>query len=350
MARELDEIENELNALEAELEAMSGFEDRYPEHYQRLRDDWERVKREHEAALDVGMSLPPADPPNRCIDPDQEEAESHYDDEQCFVLPVAGIGENICLIDPDDDTPEDELAGLGPVEHFGRKTVLADGYRLSDEVNRVWKFPEKNRNGSSSFEVSMRIAANLEKVMEEVHAAGGVLTSGGGFRGLLEKVSQGRIATSFHYSGLAVDLYTLTGTLNAEHDRYVIAADKDDERYWRVYCRSESQPEITLEAQVFDPITKILDKVPCTGRFFDLTAIFEKNGFTRIPPQLGFRKNMHISNQIQMEWWHFQVSSHLQARKTKFGEVLLEIHSYKDLKGTPPWTSRKALWNGKIFN
>ena len=241
-----------------------------------------------------------------------------------------------------------------------------------------------------NFDVSKRISEKLRAVIADVEARGGQLPSSGGLRPLNYEVNGARSATSFHYAALAVDLFTLSGGLNptaklSAQERAVYGREYVDQLViqkegvsprgshgfkWRVWCRSTKpdHPDVIMApiqacqfrdrrgpdereaVQASDPFV-FEDDVEVHGPFFDLTKVFEAHGFNPIagrPPWTGNEKGQRLSDIDYMEWWHFEISSHL-SQSTRFGEVLLEIHEPKALVFSPPWRYRNAKYNGRGF-
>jgi hypothetical protein len=401
LARSASEVLNDIKAIEAELEAIVGYEQDYPEYYDELIADRDRLIREYDEAQsrdeDAQMSLPgdsasinhPGYP------------EEHYDDDECSELPVSGEGDPICLIDWDEvekQKKEEEarerdetLRLFGGVTHYGLASVAAHAYELALEqldlrcpadakgkrrgtlINHQTGQPHR---GGGNFDVSKRIVADLRAVKAAIEERGGQLVSSGGFRPLRAQVNSARSATSFHYSGLAIDLFTLSATLDpvatlsAEErvrcgrdyvDQYVVElVDSEVDPYgWVVWCRSTTptHPEVTMgsmKACAFDASGQFQHDVDVTGPYFNLTELFKTHGFTPIKGKAPWGSKSNASERRllafdHMEWWHFEKAGHLTRDKTKFGEVLLEIHTFDELKGTPPWQNRFCVFRGGSF-
>lgn len=218
---------------------------------------------------------------------------------------------------------------------------------------------DKFDQGYTSLLMRADAAAAYNKVRAEVIAQGGILTSSGTMRSLTTQVTQSRSAVSFHYLGLALDLYIYSGMTNVEKDPYVVVLE--DDRYHRVYARcSESwnfnekdkpatfklPPEIQLK-NIITYKQRSPDKNPVVkGRFIDLTSIFEKNGFSRIRA----RKNFYDGDSMMgAEWWHFQYEVGLMPRVSTFGNELLKIYSEETVKDTPPWEQRHRVFQENWF-
>jgi hypothetical protein len=153
----------------------------------------------------------------------------------------------------------------------------------------------------------------------EVRAAGGVVTSVGGFRGLGAPVTAGRSSTSLHYTGIAIDLATDTGMQDPERDPYLV---EPDGRKWRLWCRSDSAPEREIGAIVYR--NGRIESHTVTARAFDFTAVAARNGFARIGPRGTFP-----ADYLAAEWWHFQYEGALVPWLSQFGIELLSLASVR---------------------
>lgn len=361
MARSMEQILNELNEAEAELAAMAGYEEQYPEHYDNLVARWHAVKREYDQAVAAGRELMSIDPELVCIGGGKED-EPRYSNAPGGGCPIAGEGDPICLTDPDEyvvtdqQTHEDwikqvELAIVGPVTKVGTRTVTAYRDVVPQATRARFSIRESDGKGSDSWIVSNHIGERFQRLVQRINDLGARISSGGGLRPIDAKVSQGRSAKSFHYSGVAIDLFPFSGTLDKETDLFVVTELNDEFRY-RVYYRYRDDDSIprpslgpitteTLEnVCTFDPSQQgipLVRKGTTTGTFLNLTALFEEEGFRGIRSQQSFRKDAKWSNRLSMEWWHFEYTDHLQVG-TLFGKVLLEMHSYDKARWCPPWS------------
>jgi hypothetical protein len=278
VARSATEVLNDLRAIEAELEALAGYEQDYPEYFDELNQERDRLIGEYEQAKnrdeDAQMSLPGDS--TSINQPGYPE--EHYDDDECSELPVSGEGDPICLIDLEElerlkkdaeaRERDETLRLFGGVNYYGLESVSAHAHELALSqldlrcpvgANGKRKGPLVNNGvpyrGGGNFDVSKRIVADLRAVKAAIEERGGRMVSSGGFRSLRAKVNSARSATSFHYSGLAIDLFTLSAVLDpattlpaAEQastgrgyvDQYVVELvdPKAKEYTWVVWCRS----------------------------------------------------------------------------------------------------------------
>jgi hypothetical protein len=227
-------------------------------------------------------------------------------------------------------------------------------------------FVAPGRKGLGSWVVALTIKQNLDNALAAIRAAGGVATSSGGIRDLGAGVNNTRSGTSFHYTGRAVDLYIYSGMFDPNTDPYVVTADPDVGT-WRLFARTTDTTvaPLTLTAQkmvrIKTPKDKdgkdkegadfcVLKEVEVTGQFFDLTDVFQKNGFKRIPAKPAFTNDPKARQYGAAEWWHFQDETGLVVGTTTYGSLLLQVHTSAELKGTAPFASKDAIWNGSIFH
>jgi peptidoglycan hydrolase-like protein with peptidoglycan-binding domain len=183
-------------------------------------------------------------------------------------------------------------------------------------------------------------AARYKAVYEITRAAGARLTSSGGKRDLNAPLSAGRSATSFHYTGRALDLFLYSGMVNPATDPYVVVRDGDPLLH-RVYARcSEGKGEKRTLSQVIT-YTKRQGTLTAEGTFIDLTALFEAQGFKRIHARPTFPSG---GDAIGAEWWHFQDETGLVDRKSTFGQELLKVYSEATLASSPPYKFRDRVF------
>lgn len=200
---------------------------------------------------------------------------------------------------------------------------------------------DKYGEGFDRFFLREDAATAYMRVRERVIEAGGILTSSGARRDLDAPVGASRSATSFHYTGRALDLFIWSGMVNRERDPFVVTPDGD--RYWRVFVRADGGEQVELNA-----VTYGLRKVgkPVSGKFLDLTALFEKEGFIRIRARPSFFSG---GSRLGAEWWHFQYVKGLETGITTFGDELLKVYSEEQLIETPPWRFRSRVYGVNWF-
>jgi hypothetical protein len=201
-------------------------------------------------------------------------------------------------------------------------------------------------------------ASSYKLVREEVIAQGAILTSSGMMRSLNAQVTASRSAVSFHYLGLALDLYIYSGMVDPKKDPYVVFREND--RLHRIYARcskdwtfNSDKPakmtlpeEKTIKGLAITYKNRDAAEVSLKGRFIDLTAIFEKNGFKRINARKSFYDG---DSMMGAEWWHFQYEKALLKNVSTFGNELLKIYAEQTLVGTSPWEQRNRIFGVNWF-
>jgi len=200
---------------------------------------------------------------------------------------------------------------------------------------------DKYNNGFRHFFLREDAAKAYLKVREVVVEAGGILTSSGAKRSLTGSINASRSATSFHYTGRALDLNVGSGMENPKKDPFVAVSDGN--RYWRVYARADGGEEMELDAITYNSRKK---GRKITGKFLDLTALFEAEGFFRIKARRTF---FLAGSYIGAEWWHFQYETGLIEGESTFGEELLKIYTEDQLVGTPPWNFKNSVYGVNWF-
>lgn len=98
-----------------------------------------------------------------------------------------------------------------PEKRWGTERVSVDSYEINSLLFQKYDLNESSRTSYSRFTVSKRIAPLLAAIRDELSRFGCILPSSGGFRSLNAKITPGRSPRSFHYSGLAFDIFTLAG-------------------------------------------------------------------------------------------------------------------------------------------
>jgi hypothetical protein len=197
------------------------------------------------------------------------------------------------------------------------------------------------RDGYDRFFLREDAAAAYMQVREVVVEAGGKLTSSGARRSLSAHVNASRSATSFHYTGRALDLMVGSGMENRANDPYVIAADGD--RYWQVYVRADGGQQMDIDAVTYGSRNK---GKTTSGKFLNLTKLFEQHGFKRIRARQSF---FNGGTWLGAEWWHFQYEVGLERGVSTFGNELLRVYSEEQVQGTPPWRYKDYVFGVNWF-
>jgi len=116
----------------------------------------------------------------------------------------------------------------------------------------------------------------------------------------------------------------------------VIASDGD--RYWRVYARAAGGENMEIDAASYNSRQR---SRKIKGRFLDLTALFEAEGFARIRARKSFFTG---GTWLGAEWWHFQYEKGLEPGVSTFGGELLRVYAEETLRPTPPWQYRDRVF------
>jgi peptidoglycan hydrolase-like protein with peptidoglycan-binding domain len=196
---------------------------------------------------------------------------------------------------------------------------------------------DPDRDGYNSFNLRDDAAPRYLELRRAVNGAGAIITSSGSFRELTAAVTPGRSATSFHYSGLALDLSTTSGMRDPRVDPFIVTADGD---LWRVWARSDQGLEQRLDAVVWANGATRTQTVE--ARVLDFTALAAGHGFRRIR-----RRSDFPGNYLSAEWWHFQCEELLVPWISQFGIELLSLQRYTEahLQAAPRiWENRKKIF------
>jgi peptidoglycan hydrolase-like protein with peptidoglycan-binding domain len=184
-------------------------------------------------------------------------------------------------------------------------------------------------------------AARYRVIYEATRTIGAKITSSGGKRDLQAPVSAGRSATSFHYTGRALDLFLYSGMVNPASDPYVVVREPEDPLLHRVYarCAEGNGNRLTLSQVV--TYKDRTGNLSAAGTFIDLTALFEAQGFKRIRARPNFPQG---GSEIGAEWWHFQDETGLVKGNSTFGDELLKVYSEATLRAAPPWKFKDRVF------
>jgi len=249
---------------------------------------------------------------------------------------------------------------VGPVtmealeEAYMRHTqeITSPGADSTDGIEERYVFvrckADKYKEGYSHLYLRQDAAEAYNDVRRQVRKLGGVLTSSGGKRALSAKLNSNRSATSFHYLGLAFDLYIWSGMEDLANDPYVIKVVDIEERRLEVFfkCDSENVPVIEISDCVKYSDPGLLHRKTISGKYKSLTELFIDNGFFPIRARSRFIDDGYP---LAAEWWHFQYENALTPYVSTFGGELLKVYSKQRLENTPPWHFRdrvfKMNWN-----
>lgn len=244
---------------------------------------------------------------------------------------------------------------LAALEHFftTRQIELAAPIVAPSSGHLTIESGPADKYGEGYGRVRLRsdVMAAYKSVYSEVSRQGGLLTSSGGIRDLRASVNSNRSATSFHYSGRALDLFIWSGMKNPDRDPYV--AKRLGDRRYHVYARCHpdraASGALPAKITISDVVTytKPTKGVSVTDHFLDLTALFATHGFKPIRARKTFETG--ASGPLGAEWWHFQWEIGLIAGQTTFGAELKQIYPLSALEGTPPWRFKDYVWQQQWF-
>lgn len=218
--------------------------------------------------------------------------------------------------------------------------VIADNHH-AEKIEWMRVPADSYRDGYNRFFLREDAAAAYMKVREVVVEAGGKLTSSGARRSLNANVSASRSATSFHYTGRALDLFVGSGMENRTRDPFVLASDGG--RYWRVFVRAEGGEQMEIDAVTYGSRNR---GKTTSGKFLDLTTLFEKEGFQRIRARRSFFSG---GTWLGAEWWHFQYEDSLEQGVSTFGNELLKVYNEDQVRESPPWQYRDRVFGENWF-
>ena len=212
----------------------------------------------------------------------------------------------------------------------------------------------QNRGGYTKTTLREDTAAAYNKLYEEVHALGGIITSAGGRRGLGGKAGPSRSKKSMHYVGRAFDMALPTGMQNPTTDPYLIESAGD--RKWTVWCKTDNPDVAEQSIEASYVVTKknskgkrytIIKTKEITCRAFNFTALAAQHGFRGISARRSFFRGGAYGG---AEWWHFQWESHLIGNKTTFGEELLKVYTLQKARKFIYWDEAKnCSWKVNWF-
>lgn len=203
---------------------------------------------------------------------------------------------------------------------------------------------DKYKSGYNRLSLRDDAARSYCQVYDIMHSCGGIMTSSGGLRSLKTKPKRSRSSTSFHYLGLAFDLYIYSAMVDINNDPYVIS--RCDERDYIVFARCH--PEYAEIERIDDVISykKRICGNNVSGSFINLTELLKRYGFEKIKARKNFEQGGSI---LGAEWWHFQYERNLVCRVSTFGEELLKVYSEEKLVNTIPWKYRDRVYGKDWF-
>ena len=377
MASSQQELLTTIHAAQAELELMAGYEESYPEHYAELKKVLKQATDAYARAMKAQLPYAPKEaqqesqPQEESRPPAASNGARHVAVQDTIM--IAGRGDRIVFLHCEEAEEGETTAATGAGNAGGQRSnspaptkpsspttgrgstgaeqtapsepddfPAGPPKRQSQGIEKVqadaWK------QGYDGFHLRNDVARVYNKIRQEVTQRGAILTSSGGLRSLDAAAGAGRSATSFHYTGRALDLFIYSGMVDPKTDPYVVVRERA--RVYRVYARcSADQADVSELSQVMT-YHKRDGSLSASGSFIDLTAIFERHGFARIPARSNFESG---GNQLGAEWWHFQCERGLTRGQSTFGEELLAMYSEKTLAPSAPWEYRNYVfgvnWN-----
>jgi Putative peptidoglycan binding domain len=214
---------------------------------------------------------------------------------------------------------------------------------------------DKFKNGFTSFRTRQDVAELLDSIKIELNGKGALLTSAGGIRDLTDLAKDSSMsATSFHYTGRAIDLAVSAGMENPDKDPYIVVAEdakgREGSRLHRVYARATGGAKMTLKAVTYE---EPLGAKSVTDNFVDLTQLMLASGFERIRAKPKFYDTESYSADQRYksaEWWHFQYQIGLMHGHSTFGGELQLIWPRTQLENSVPWKIGAELIFGESWN
>lgn len=210
----------------------------------------------------------------------------------------------------------------------------------------------KYKNGYDHFTLRADAAQGWTEIFERLDRAGACLSSSGGLRSLKALVNPYRSATSFHYTGRALDLFIYGAMVDADRDPLVVR--RHGPREYEVFARVE-RPDVLPGVDVFDRVEDVIEYHPVErrtqgrtilGSFVSLTSLMKQYGFRPIRARRSFEQGGSI---LGAEWWHFQYELGLIEGMSTFGGELLKIYSRSSVEGTAPWRFRDHVFGKNWF-
>lgn len=192
---------------------------------------------------------------------------------------------------------EEQKEGGGKAQTAGA-AAAAGGAVAKDPPNKFVKVNDRTDNTMSD-----AVVDELNKAVDEVKKLTGV-DIGTGFGDTTRNLGQGtkKIGAdnfSWHKSGRAVDF--------DQGLKWVIAKDPNGkDMYFRLYLQANEVGAASAYAKTFTAEEKGNLHYNAMGNnvtkkpVVDVTAILEKNGFSRIPAHKGWEKSYN-----KREWWHY---------------------------------------------
>lgn len=215
--------------------------------------------------------------------------------------------------------------------------------------------------GYTTFQLRNDVSRDFRALVDELDKLSVKLTSSGSRRSLSTVANKNQSSTSYHYLGIALDLYVYSGMVDPRKDPFVVQWDAPNGQ-WRVYARVPEKLRADLpsmgvvhhlvdhgftfdrdKSQLADPkYTKRVSIQP--ERMVDLTALMSKHGFFPIRPKASFFSM--TKNNGGAEWWHFQHERYVHDLD-KFGDQLYQLYSPRVFYHMLPVLDRRMIKTSK---
>lgn len=220
-------------------------------------------------------------------------------------------------------------------------------------------------------QISSEFEARYRAVYERATELGGWVTSGGGRRSLSASRPHG---IGMHNIGRAVDMAPYTGLYsNANTDpnmKYLIIRDRPGDMRskfttWAIVDTSKPGYDAVKAAEAeaagiiqnrtwtVDLVRSMSDQstYTWTGKAFNLTQIFEQNGFVRISPIDDFLVHGKFRG---VEWWHYEIREGLVTGVTTIGDEIHKLYTYSQAALGPERHPNYdqvvgKKWRGSVF-
>ena len=196
-------------------------------------------------------------------------------------------------------------------------------------------------------QISSEFSERYKRVYLRANELGGWVTSGGGRRALSASRPLG---IGLHNIGRAVDLAPYTGLFkDANTDpnmKYLVIRDEPGSKrskftIWAIVfpdkpgynaakaAEAEAAGIIQNRTWTVDRIRSLNDEstYTWTGKAFNLTAIFEANGFSRISPINDYLVDGKFRG---VEWWHYEIHDGLVPNVTTIGDEVHKLYTYQE--------------------
>ena len=227
-------------------------------------------------------------------------------------------------------------------------------------------------SGGNSGYLREDVANDLLGAKTILNELGGVLGTSGTGRGLqnYNPNNPNAASCSFHYTMLALDLYTWGGSLYPASDpnvcEYVITYAEGGgshrnggNRMFVVWARSNKPAgtehqghrvqNLTLDARVCPRGTRGEPQVvQVTGNFINLTELLGSFGFVPIPGRRYFFDECYRNNG-GAEWWHFQ-NTRTVNRGDSWASVMGTIHRESRFRCSPTYRHRRRVFRNLGFS